>query len=78
MKMTIIYENGTSSPDSHSLNYTPSDHEEAQHIAKRISMEGFYIQIDPTIGHFIPPARIIRVLIKDNLKGVVGGAGLSK
>lgn len=78
MKITIVYENGTSSPDTHTLNYTPTDPGEAQHMAKRISLEGFYIQVDPVIGYFIPPARVIRVLIKDNLLGVVGGTGLSE
>lgn len=77
MKITVIYDDGSDSPASHTLKYRAGDLEEAQHISKRLATEGFYKRVDDSLGYYIPPARIFRVVVKSGNLGVVDGEGLA-
>ena len=39
-------------------------------------MEGFFIS-EPDIGVYIPPSQVVKILLKKNGRGVVGGQGMS-
>ena len=77
MKISITYQDGLATTGTYTLSIQPADLDEAQHLARRIALEGFFMRQDESVGHYVPASRVLRVTMKNNLLGIVDGAGLS-